>query len=226
MALLELQGLRKSFSTPTGEVRRVVDIPELSVDSGEQVGVFGPSGSGKTTLLHLIAGILRPDAGRILLQGRDLTPLREPQLDRVRAESIGLIFQSFNLLQGFTALENVALGMAFGRGVDWQRARHLLGRVGLAAYADYRPGQLSTGQQQRVAVARALAPKPALVLADEPTASLDEAHAQAALKLIRELCQEESAALMLVSHDPAVLRSFPRRLEMSLPAPAVGEGGT
>lgn len=219
MALLELQGLRKSFPTPAGGLRRVVDVPAFKLEAGEQVGVFGPSGSGKTTFLHLIAGILRPDAGRILLNGRDLVPLREPQLDRVRAEQIGLIFQSFNLLQGFTALENVALGMAFGRGVDWGRARRLLERVGLGEHGDYLPAQLSTGQQQRVAVARALAQRPALVLADEPTASLDAAHAQAALRLIRELCQEESAALLLVSHDAEVLRTLPRCLEMPVPKP-------
>lgn len=221
MALLELQGLRKGFPTPAGEWRQVVDVPTFSLEAGEQVGVFGPSGSGKTTLLHLIAGILRPDAGRILLQGCDLAVLREPSLDRVRAEHIGLIFQSFNLLPGFTALENVALGMAFGRGVDWGRARRLLERVDLGAYGDYLPAQLSTGQQQRVAVARALASRPQLVLADEPTASLDAPRAQAALTLIRELCREESAALLLVSHDAEVLRAFPRRFAM--PEPDKGE---
>lgn len=216
MALLELHGLRKSFTTPSDSVRRVVDVLFFSLEAGEQVGVLGPSGSGKTTFLHLIAGILRPDAGRILFQGRDLALLPEAQLDRVRAEQMGLIFQSFNLLQGFTALENVAMGMAFGRGVDWGRARGLLERVGLGAFADYLPAQLSTGQQQRVAVARAVAQRPLLVLADEPTASLDAANAREALGLIRELCREEKAALLLVSHDSEVLEGMQRCVEMRL----------
>jgi len=217
VALLELHGLTKSFTTPSGAVRRVVEVPFFSLEAGEQVGVLGPSGSGKTTFLHLIAGILRPDAGSILFQGRDLALLPEAQLDRVRAERMGLIFQTFNLLQGFTALENVAMGMAFGRGVDWGRARGLLDRVGLGAFADYLPAQLSTGQQQRVAVARAVAQRPLLVLADEPTASLDGANGREALDLIRELCREEKAALLLVSHDGEVLEGMQRCVEMRLP---------
>lgn len=200
----------------------VVDLPELTIEAGDQLGLQGASGTGKTTLLHLIAGILRPDSGSIWLAGQPLGELREAQLDRLRATHIGCIFQSFNLLQGFSCLENLLLGMAFGPGADRAWAAQLLERVGLAEHAHHRPAQLSTGQQQRVAVARALANRPKLVLADEPTASLDPANAEAALHLIRELCRENHAALLLVSHDPATLASLPRRLAM--PQTAVEAG--
>jgi putative ABC transport system ATP-binding protein len=217
MALLEIARLRKSFITPDGSRAAVVDLPELALEAGEHLGLHGPSGTGKTTLLHLIAGILRPDSGTIQLAGHDLGQMPEPALDRLRATHLGCIFQTFNLLQGFTCLENIIMGMAFGPGVDRAWARHLLDRVGLASHADHRPAQLSTGQQQRIAVARALANRPKLVLADEPTASLDPANAQSALQLIRDLCRENQAALLLVSHDPATLATLPR--QMAMPAP-------
>src|SRR5690606_33803378 len=127
---------------------------------------------------------------------------------RQRARKIGYIFQTFNLLQGLSVLENVLLGMAFGAGVDRSRARALLARVGLGDRLNHRPGQLSTGQQQRVAVARALANQPRLVLADEPTGSLDPANAREALALIRDVCREQAAALLLVSHDEQTLAGF------------------
>lgn len=168
----------------------------------------GESGSGKTTFLHLIAGILQPDGGSIKIHDTELTQLSEAQRDRFRAESIGYIFQSFNLLQGFTCLENVLLGMSFGPGADRAAARALLERVGLGHRLDYYPRQLSIGQQQRVAVARALASRPRLVLADEPTGNLDARHAGEALELIRTACREAGAALLLVSHDARALAAF------------------
>ena len=130
--------------------------------------------------------------------------------DALRARSIGYVFQTFNLLQGYTALENVMLGMMFGRGADTAFATEMLTRVGLAARLHHRPRQLSVGQQQRVAVARALANHPRLVLADEPTGNLDPRHALEALDLIRTVCREQNAALLLVSHDPSVLARFER----------------
>jgi putative ABC transport system ATP-binding protein len=209
-ALLEIAGLAKGFRSPDGEITPIVSIDRLAVAAGEQVAIRGASGSGKTTLLNLIAGILQADRGRIVLAGQDLTALSERARDRVRATTIGYVFQNFNLLQGYTALENVMLGMLFGAGVDRARARALLERVGLGHRLDYRPSQLSIGQQQRVAVARALANAPKLVLADEPTGNLDQRHAGEALALIREVCREHGAALLLVSHDPAILASFDR----------------
>lgn len=203
MLLLAVHGLTKAYGP-----HRVVDVAEFSLAAGAQAALRGESGSGKTTFLHLIAGILAPDAGRIELEGRDLAALGEAARDRLRAETIGYIFQTFNLLQGHTVLENVELGMAFGRGVDRAHAEALLRRVGLGDKLRHYPRQLSTGQQQRVAVARALANRPKLVLADEPTGNLDARNSREALALIREVCRENGAALLLVSHDEGVLGQF------------------
>jgi ABC-type lipoprotein export system ATPase subunit len=211
MAVLELCGLKKGFVPPDGtQSVPVVDIAEFRLEAGEQVALSGSSGSGKTTLLNLIAGILSADTGTIRIGGSEMTALGEAKRDRLRAGSIGYIFQTFNLLQGFTCLENVLLGMSFGPGADPVLAETLLRRVGLGERLAYFPRQLSTGQQQRVAVARAVANRPKLVLADEPTGNLDPANARQALALIREICTESNAALLLVSHDPAVLASFSR----------------
>jgi putative ABC transport system ATP-binding protein len=208
MPLLEISELVKTYPRSGGGVHRVVDVGEFSLEPGAQCALRGESGTGKTTFLNLIAGILAPDRGTIRLDGRDLGGLGEAGRDRLRAETIGYIFQTFNLLQGHTALENVELGMAFGRGVDRARAAALLQRVGLGDKLGHFPRQLSTGQQQRVAVARALANRPKLVLADEPTGNLDRRHSREALALIREVCQETGAALLLVSHDERVLAAF------------------
>ncbi len=214
-AALDIQDLRKSFRSPDGSVHVVVDLPALELARGEQVALRGGSGSGKTTLLHLIAGILVPDSGIVRVAGREMTAQSESQRDRARAELIGYVFQTFNLLQSYSALENVALAMHLGRGADVERATALLTRVGLGDRLHYRPRQLSVGQQQRVAVARALAGKPVLVLADEPTGNLDRVRADEALALIREICSENQAALLLVSHDDHVLGGFKRVLDLA-----------
>lgn len=208
MPLLEVQQLLKEYTAPDGSRSRVVEVESFALDSASQVALRGSSGSGKTTFLNLIAGILKADRGSILLNGEDMCRSSESRRDALRALSIGYVFQTFNLLQGYTALENVMLGMMFGRGADLEYARGLLERVGLADRMHYRPRQLSVGQQQRVAVARALANHPKLVLADEPTGNLDVHHAQEALALIRKICQEQGAALLLVSHDQGVLDQF------------------
>jgi putative ABC transport system ATP-binding protein len=212
MPLLAVQNLVKSYPRPGAGAERatVVDVPAFSLEPGEQRALRGESGTGKTTFLNLLAGILAPDAGTIVLDGRDVAQLGEAARDRLRAESLGYIFQTFNLLQGHTVLENVELGMAFGRGVDRAHAEALLRRVGLGERLHHFPRQLSTGQQQRVAVARALANRPKLVLADEPTGNLDTRHSREALALIREVCRENGAALLLVSHDEGVLAQFER----------------
>jgi ABC-type lipoprotein export system ATPase subunit len=208
--LLEVAGLVKAFASPDGESTTIIDIPLFTLDSQEQVAIRGASGSGKTTFLNLVAGILQSDKGEIVLDGRRLSTLSESGRDRLRATTLGYVFQNFNLLQGYTALENVLLGMLFGPGVDMKHARNLLDRVGLSHRLTYRPSQLSIGQQQRVAVARALANRPKIVLADEPTGNLDRKHASEALALVREVCRESGAALLLVSHDPVVLGAFDR----------------
>jgi ABC-type lipoprotein export system ATPase subunit len=213
--MLAITDLRKSFFSPEGGRPEVVNVPAFALAAGEQLALRGESGSGKTTFLHLIAGILAADSGKILLDGADMAALSESKRDRLRAEKVGYVFQTFNLLQGYTCLENVLLGMSFGVGADRVRARAILERVGLGHRLNHFPRQLSTGQQQRVAVARALANHPKLVLADEPTGNLDRKHGADALALIREVCRENAATLLLVSHDEEVLRTFENRQDFA-----------
>src|SRR5215471_10472519 len=148
MAVLEVADLVKSYASPEGGRHVVVDVPKFSLADGELVALRGASGSGKTTFLNLAAGILEADSGRIVVDGVDMESLDESGRDRLRAEKLGYVFQTFNLLQGYTALENVELGMAFGRGIDAGYAKKLLERVGLGDRLRYRPRQLSVGQQQ------------------------------------------------------------------------------
>lgn len=214
--VLAVQDLRKSFLSPEGELRTVVSVGAFTLAPGAQVGMRGESGSGKTTFLNLISGIIKADAGSIRLDGTELTTLGESKRDRLRATKLGCVYQNFNLLQGYSCLENVLLAMAFGNGRDRAFALALLDRVGLSHRLDYKPRQLSVGQQQRVAVARALANRPRLVLADEPTGNLDPATAGETLALLREACSEQGAALLLVSHDPSILARFDRTEDFGL----------
>lgn len=222
--MLLLQDVRKSFQEPDGSTLPILNIKQFQVAAGEQVVLMGRSGCGKTTLLHVIAGISRPDAGVVRIDGCDITRLSEAGRDRFRADKIGYVFQTFNLLPGFSALENVLLGMSFaGRRADPARARELLGRVGLGHRLTHRPPMLSVGEQQRVAVARALANRPKLLLADEPTANVDAGHQQQIVELLRASCAEENVALVIVTHTPEVADQFSRvdRLEQFNQAVAV-----
>lgn len=203
----------------------MVDVPAFSMEAGQQIALSGTSGSGKTTLLNLIAGILQPDEGQVELDGKSISSASEAVRDSLRAQLVGYIFQTFNLLQGYTCLENVLLGMSFGGALDRNRAIELLDHVGLSQRLDYYPRQLSTGQQQRVAVARALANRPKLVLADEPTGNLDPTNAAEALSLIRQTCSEYGAALLLVSHDKEVLNQFEDVRDLSDINKAIGKVG-
>ncbi len=210
MSLL-LENIRKSYREPDGRPLPVLDIERFALERGEQAVLVGASGGGKTTLLNVIAGITLPDDGRVVIDDNDLTAMPEPVRDRFRAERIGFVFQTFNLLAAFTALENVLLGMSFSGGrADRGRAVELLGRVDLDHRLDHRPGQLSVGEQQRVAVARALANQPSLLLADEPTANVDVANQQNILKLLRNTCTENNVALLLVTHATDVAGQFDR----------------
>ena len=214
--VLQLQNVKKSYREPDGRTLRILDVPQFTVDRGEQMVLVGPSGCGKTTLLHVIAGISRADSGVIRIDGVDIGRLSEAARDRFRAARIGYIFQTFNLLPGFSALENVMLGMTFARGRrDLSRAEGLIERVGLSKRATHKPSALSVGEQQRVAVARALANRPSLILADEPTANVDRANQQHIVELIRETCREEQVTLVLVTHSLEVSEQFDRvdRLE-------------
>lgn len=181
------------------------------MEAGEHVVLRGESGCGKTTLLHTISGLVRVDSGSIKLDGMELTRFSESARDRIRAAKLGYVFQTFNLLPAFTALENVKLGMTFSRkSVDTVRAIELLEKVGLKDRLHYLPKQLSVGQQQRVAVARALANKPRLLLADEPTANVDPANQSRIIQLIRDVCTDEGVAILLVTHSDDVAQQFSR----------------
>jgi putative ABC transport system ATP-binding protein len=212
---LSIHDLVKSYPAPAGGRVEVLRVPDLELKPGQQVALRGESGLGKTTLLHLIAGILEPDSGRVVVGGTQVTGGSEAQRDRFRAERLGYIFQTFNLLQGLTALENVVLGLAFGKGADRAEGLAALERVGLAHRAHYFPRQLSTGQQQRVAVARALANHPCLILADEPTGNLDAAHGRKVIDLLRGAAADLGSALLVASHDPQVLEAFEEVLDLA-----------
>lgn len=209
--MLKLTDIVKTFPQPGGGRLTVLDVPLLELQRGEQAALVGRSGGGKTTLLHTIAGITAPDSGSVEIDGTNIAALSESGRDRFRAARIGYVFQTFNLLAAFTALENVRLGMTFASGRhDAERARMLLDRVGLGDRLHYRPSQLSVGQQQRVAIARALAGRPTLLLADEPTANVDPASQQSVIDLIRDTCTEENITLLLVTHATEVSEQFER----------------
>ena len=207
-----IQHVRHTFASPGLPPTPVLHaIPELSLRPGEQILLRGISGSGKTTLFNILAGLLRPTAGEVIIDGQPLYVLSEAQRDKFRAQRIGYVFQQHHLLPMLTAEENVMMPLAFGgialaerRG----RATELLTAVGLSAHAHHRPAQLSTGQRLRVAVARALAARPRLVLADEPTAALDAATSEQVLELLTTTCRAQQAILVVASHDPALHHRF------------------
>lgn len=208
---LELLDVKKAYRQPDGGSLPVLNVPAFRMTQGEQVALLGSSGGGKTTLLNAIAGITAIDSGKIIIKGNDIARMPEQVRDRFRALHIGYVFQTFNLLPAFTALENVLLGMSFrGKAADKKFATEMLKRVGLGERLHYKPGQLSVGQQQRVAIARALANIPGLLLADEPTANVDPANQDKILDLILEACKEYNVSLLLVTHSPEVSGRFGR----------------
>lgn len=213
---LSIRNLKKSYIEPGGNRLPILNVDTFDVAKAEQVVLIGSSGGGKTTLLNVIAGVTAADSGQVVIDGTDVTTLPEAARDRFRALKIGYVFQTFNLLPAFTALENVLLGMSFsGRKVDRPHAKELLDRVGLGHRLDHRPTKLSVGEQQRVAVARALANRPALLLADEPTANVDLANQDNILKLIREACSENEVSLLMVTHSQDVASQFDRIEKLS-----------
>jgi ABC-type lipoprotein export system ATPase subunit len=200
-----------------GQAEAVVDVASLALGAGEQMLITGPSGCGKSTLLSLIAGLYDPAQGTIEVAGQDVHQLRGANRDLFRGRTIGMIFQTFNLLHGFSAVENVMAALKFSnvpRKEHRERAGALLTQLGIESHGSD-PDRLSVGQQQRVAVARALACEPTLVLADEPTASLDPENAASAIELVRSACEASGAALLCVSHDPAVWEHFDRRAALA-----------
>ncbi|MEO2050030.1 MAG: ABC transporter ATP-binding protein [Pirellulales bacterium] len=209
--MLLLENVRKSYLEPGGQRLPILDIENFTLSPGEQVVLRGASGGGKTTLLNCLAGLTTVDQGQIHINGHDITAMAEVTRDRFRARFIGYVFQTFNLLPAFTALENVLLGMTFtGQKADPDRASQLLENLGLGARLAHKPEALSVGEQQRVGVARALANRPLLLLADEPTANVDPGHQQQIIELLRQACQQENIAMLLVTHAPEVANQFDR----------------
>jgi putative ABC transport system ATP-binding protein len=199
------------------EVVKALRGVSITIRPGEFVCVMGPSGSGKSTLLHLTGGLERPTKGEIVLQGQSLTGLTESQLSLMRHKSVGFIFQSYNLIPLLNAVENVELPLMFESTDAAQvraEAQALLQRVGLGARMDHTPAKMSGGEQQRVAVARALIGKPQLLLADEPTANLDRANGAAIVELLAELNQERGMTTLVATHDASVAASASRVIEM------------
>ena len=222
MALLEARNLRKSYQLGKARPVEALQGVDLTIEAGEMVAIMGPSGSGKTTLMHILGLLHQPDLDRtpapsLVIAGRDMTRLSDGARTRARAEQLGFVFQSYNLVPTLTAAENVALaGRYAGHGGSQGRAEALaaLDLVGLAERARHRPGELSGGEQQRVAIARALVNRPQLVLGDEPTGNLDSARAADILALLRRFNRERGQTFLIVTHDPEVGAAADRIIRM------------
>jgi len=219
--LLELEGVSRSYdSTGGGAAREVLRDVSLRLRQGESLAVIGPSGSGKSTLLNIIGALDRPSGGTVLLEGQDLFRLDDKGLARIRSRSVGFVFQLHHLLPQCTVLENVLVptlaveGGEEGAESPEQRARRLLERVGLSGHLGNRPAALSGGERQRVAVVRALINNPRLLLADEPTGSLDRANGEQLMDLLAELNRDEGVALIVVTHAEYVAARMERVLEL------------
>jgi putative ABC transport system ATP-binding protein len=212
--LVRVEGVTKVYPLGATEVLALRGI-DLTIDEGEFLAFAGPSGSGKTTLLNLVGCLDKPTEGRVVLKGRDLSALSEADLGRIRADNIGFVFQSFNLIPVLTAVENVEVALRLGgRTPDRARCEQALVDVGLADYINRRPNQLSGGQQQRVAIARALVKEPSLVIADEPTANLDSVSGANVLDLMRDLNEKNGATFLFSTHDPLVLERVRRTVRL------------
>ncbi len=216
MSLIETQAVTRVYQMGANLVT-ALDHVDVSVAEGEFVAIQGTSGSGKSTLLNLLGGLDQPTTGEVLFDSKPLGPLTKKQMARYRRDSVGMIFQNFNLITTMTAAENVRLALAFGgvRGTERrQRAGELLERVGLNGRTEHRPLELSGGEQQRVAIARALANRPRVLLADEPTGNLDSTRARELLALLREMVDREGLTVLLVTHDHELASSFANRIIM------------
>jgi len=214
-----LREVKKAFPLRGGADLEVLDLEHLALPAGSFTALRGRSGSGKTTLLNIIAGVSLPTSGTIRVGDTDPVTLSEARRDRFRAEQVGYVFQTFNLLSALSAVENVMLAMMFAhtipRRLQRSRAVDLLARLGLAERLAHKPAQLSRGEQQRVAIARALANSPPLILADEPCASLDASTADEVLAIFLAVCRQDEKTLLLVSHDEAALGAADRAIDMA-----------
>lgn len=207
---LQIKNLKFSY----GE-HPILQIPHFEIQKGEKVFLLGPSGSGKSTLLELVAGILKPAGGDLWINGENISQFSLTALDHFRAENIGYIFQSFNLIPFLSVLENIQLPFLFQKNsYDEALLKSLIERLGLGAFVERTVSQLSVGQQQRVAVARALLKRPKMILADEPTSALDYDHREGFLKLLFELCAQEEITVLFVSHDRSMEKLFDRSVNL------------
>lgn len=214
MIRLQAQHLSKRFSSGSSNVAAVSDV-SLTLQAGETLAITGASGSGKSTLLSLLAGLEHPDSGSVTVEGNNLTSMNETQLAVFRGQRMGIVFQSFRLLPQLSALENVRIPLDLA-GLDRanERALHWLAEVGMQARAQHLPSQLSGGEQQRIALARALVVEPAVLLADEPTGNLDSKNGSLVEKLLFKMAKAQKTALILVTHDARLARKANRMLPM------------
>ena len=213
--ILDAKNLTKNYKQGAGELEILKGV-SLSIETPQTVSIMGRSGCGKTTLISLLAALDEPTGGSITILNKNLLAMNPAELNRFRARNIGIIFQQFHLLPHLTAFENVRLPLDLASIQDAdQKARDVLAKVGLAHRADHFPDQMSRGEQQRVAIARVLVMKPALVLADEPTGSLDVKTGKDVIELLFRLAEEEKIALIVVTHDPAVAARCSRHLFMN-----------
>lgn len=211
---VSLRGLTRHYRMGTSTIR-ALDGVDLEIEAGEFVALLGSSGSGKSTLLNLIAGLDRPTSGSVIVQGRELGKMNSEELARYRRETVGIVFQSFNLIPSMTVLENVELPMRFAeveRGLRNQRAVEAVERVGLRARLEHRPVELSGGEQQRVALARALVNRPSILVADEPTGNLDSKTGTEILTLVQELNRVLNMTVIMVTHERALAERFAQRI--------------
>ena len=218
METLRISNLTHTYAQPGLDKRTVLTIDSWGLNAGTQLLLRGISGSGKTTLMNILAGLMQPTTGEVHIGEQSLYALSEAARDRFRAQQIGYIFQTHLLAPHLTALENVEMALAFGQRLDAktrrQRASELLAKVGLADHLKNRPAQLSTGQRLRVAVARALVVEPTILLADEPTASLDADSGKMVMDLLQAYCETQKATLIVASHDPALGSRFTQAVDL------------
>lgn len=216
MNAIEIKNLKFSYDAASLTSKdEILNISALEVKEGEIVFLYGPSGSGKSTLLELIAGVLKNKSGELNVCGKSLTQMSLAELDHFRAENVGYIFQSFNLIPYLSVLENIVLPYLFKKkDVDQTELTELIKNLGLTPYVNRPVSQLSVGQQQRVAVARALIKKPKIILADEPTSALDYEHRENFLKILFELCRAHKTTVLFVSHDLSIEKLFDRSISL------------
>jgi len=208
--IIELRDVCKDYGMGEAKIRAVCEV-NLKIKKSESIAIMGPSGSGKSTMLHLIGCLDRPSKGKIFIDGVDVSNLNESDLARIRREKIGFIFQFFNLIPSFTALENVELPMIFSKRPNRKkRAEELLKLVGLQNRMSHYPKELSGGETQRVSIARALANEPQIILADEPTGNLDSKSGKEVMEILRKLNKERGVTLLIITHDSSIAKHAER----------------